>query len=153
MTGDLTTQKGEPEETDGIPAGAGCAGRTETGPGAGQENGKKASASKKPIVARPVRKVVRKTELQGFAMSSFMDPSEIRKRTERDLKFPDADIPYYKAEDALRDLVCSLMEREDRLNEDMFLRWNGLKHRIEDLEDEVQALKSRGTARDQEVPE
>lgn len=93
-----------------------------------------------------------KTELQGFTAASFMDPPEIRKRTERDLKFPDADIPYYKAEAALRDLVCSLMERDDRMNEDMFLRWNGLKHRIEDLEDEIQALKSRGTTKDQEVP-
>jgi hypothetical protein len=30
MTGELTTQNGEPQETDVIPAGAGCAGRTET---------------------------------------------------------------------------------------------------------------------------
>jgi len=118
---------------------------------AGQENGKKTSASKKPAIKSRVRKVERKTELH-FAAASSMDPSEIRKRTERDLKFPDADIPYYKAEDALRDLVCSLMERDDRLNEEMFLRWNGLRHRIEDLEDEVEAQKSRGTTKDQEVP-
>jgi len=121
--------------------------------GTGQENEKKVSVSKKPIIAGSVRKVVRKTELQGFTAPSFMDPPEIRKRTERDLKFPDADMPYYKAEAALRDLVCSLLERDDRLNEDMFLRWNGLKHRIEDLEDEIQALKSRGTGTDREVPE
>jgi hypothetical protein len=120
--------------------------------GTGQENEKKASASKKPIATSRSRKVERKTELQ-FAAASFMDPSEIRKRTERDLKFPDTDIPYYKAEVALRDLVCSFMEREDRMNEEMFLRWNGLRHRIEDLEDEVQALKSRGITKDQEVPE
>ena len=121
--------------------------------GTGQGNGKKVSTSKKPIIASPVRKVVRKTELQGIDRSSFMDPQEIRKRTERFLKFPDAEIPYYKVEEALRDLVCSLMEHEDRRNEDMFLRWNGLKHRIEDLEDEVQVLKSKKTGIDQEVPE
>ena len=121
--------------------------------GTGQKNEKKASASKKPIIAGSVRKVVRKTELQGFTAASFMDPPEIRKRTERDLKFPDVDIPYYKAEAALRDLVCSLMERDDRMNEEMILRWNGLKHRIEDLEDEIQALKNRETGTDRKVPE
>ena len=120
--------------------------------GTGQENEKKDIASKKPIIAGSARKVTRKTELQ-FAAASFMDSSEIRKRKERDLKFPDADIPYYKAEAALRDLVCSILERDDRMNEDMFLRWNGLKHRIEDLEDEIQALKIRETGTDWEVPE
>jgi hypothetical protein len=70
-----------------------------------------------------------------------MDHQENRKRTERDLKMPDPEIPYYPAEKALRDLVCAIMEREDRLYDDLYIRWDGMKHRIETLEDEVEALQ------------
>jgi len=61
--------------------------------------------------------------------------STIRKRTERDLRLPDAEIPYGKTEKAVRDLVCSLMERQDRMNEAIFLKLNDLAYRIEDSEE------------------
>jgi hypothetical protein len=60
--------------------------------------------------------------------------STIRKRTERDLRLPDAEIPYFKTEKAVRDLVCSLMERQDRMNEAIFLKLNDLEYRVHDIE-------------------
>ena len=39
-----------------------------------------------------------------------------------------------KFEAAARDLVCSLMERQDRMNEEIFYKLNDLAFRIEDLE-------------------
>jgi len=60
--------------------------------------------------------------------------STIRKRTERDLRLPEAEIPYFKTEKAVRDLVCSLMERQDRMNEAIFLQLNDLAYRVDDIE-------------------
>ncbi len=77
----------------------------------------------------------RKTELRGLAIaSSRAAPGSIRKRTEQDLKEPGAEIPYYKTEKAIRDLVCSLIERQDRINEELVLEITNLKYRIEDFE-------------------
>jgi hypothetical protein len=85
--------------------------------------------------------VERKTELRNIAEPSRDNPA-IRKRTERDLRSADPEIPYYSAEEALRSLVCAFMEREDRLYDDLYIRWNDMKHRIESLEDEVEVLKN-----------
>jgi len=87
-----------------------------------------------------VRQVKRKTELRNIA-ESFTDNSAIRRRTERELRSADPDIPYYSAEEALRSLVCAIMEREDRLYDDLYIRWNDMKHRVGSLEDEVEVLK------------
>jgi uncharacterized protein YuzE len=46
----------------------------------------------------------------------------------------EAEIPYVKFEAATRDLVCSLMERQDRMNEEIFCKINDLEYRIEDIE-------------------
>ena len=59
-----------------------------------------------------LRLVERATGLRGLSVCSVRDSkSTCRKRTERDLKSPEAEIPYIKTEHAIRDLVCSLMER------------------------------------------
>jgi len=80
--------------------------------------------------------VERKTELRGQAIApSWRAPASIRKRTEQDLKEPNAEIPYYKAEKANRDLVCSLIERQDRMIEELFLVITDLKYRLEDIEE------------------
>ena len=50
-----------------------------------------------------------------------------------------AEIPYVKFETAIRDVVCSLMERQDRMNEEIFCRINDLVYRVEDLEQDRQA--------------
>jgi hypothetical protein len=43
-----------------------------------------------------------------------------------------------KFEAAARDLVCSLMERQDRMNEEIFYRINDLAYRLDDLEEDRQ---------------
>ena len=58
MTVDQTQQNGEPEETKAIPAGAGCAVRTETGPGAGQD--KKRFPRRRTVKGRRRRRSQRK---------------------------------------------------------------------------------------------
>ena len=40
--------------------------------------------------------------------------------------------------------VCSPLERQDRMNEDLFLKLNDFGYRPHDLEMEVQGIKQRG---------
>lgn len=61
--------------------------------------------------------------------------STSRRRTLQDLRGPDPEIPWLKAEKSLRDLVCALMERQDRMNEALFFEIADLRYRIADLED------------------
>jgi hypothetical protein len=74
--------------------------------------------------------------------------STIRKRTERDLRLPGAEVPCLKTEKAIRDLVCSLMERQDRMNESIFLEINSMNEDIGMLKDQVYKLRrtKSGTA-------
>ena len=81
------------------------------------------------------RLVERKTGLRGQSIGQGrIAQSTIRNRTERDLRLPDAEIPYFKTEKAVRDLVCSLLERQDRMNEAIFVRIIDLEYRIDDSE-------------------
>ena len=80
------------------------------------------------------RLVERATALRGLSISSAKDSKSIyRKQTERDLRVPYAEVPCIKTEHAIRDLVCSLMERQDRMNETIFLKLNDLEYRVDDL--------------------
>lgn len=82
------------------------------------------------------RLVERKTGLRGLSIApSRAAPASIRKRTEQDLRETDAEIPYQKTEKAIRDLVCSLIERQDRMTEELIREITDLKYRIEDFED------------------
>jgi hypothetical protein len=85
--------------------------------------------------------VQRATALRGqsIAMRPPEPKSVRRRRTQMDLYAKDAEIPYMKFESAVRDLVCSLMERQDRMNEEIFYHLNDLRFRTEDLEAERQA--------------
>jgi hypothetical protein len=58
----------------------------------------------------------------------------IRRYTHDDLNERDAEIPYLKTERAIRDFVCSILERQDRMNEEIFCRMIDLEYRIDDLE-------------------
>ena len=99
-------------------------------------------ADKKPGIAHPVRDVERKTELQGTSVKLLHEDTCLtRKRTERDLKNPDPEIPYAKTEKALRDLVCSLMERQDRMNTAIFLEINTLNEDVGLLKDQLYKLR------------
>jgi len=77
----------------------------------------------------------RKTGLRGQSIGQGrVAESTLRKRTERDLHLPGAEIPYFRTEKAVRDLFCSLLERQDRMNESLFLKLNDLEYRIDDIE-------------------
>lgn len=106
------------------------------------ENRSITNGYKTPVIAHPATDVDRKTEMQAISLKpSSMDPPSIRKRTELDLRDPAFGIPYLKTEKAMRDLVCSIMERQDRMNADLFLEINTMNEDIGMLKDEVYKLK------------
>jgi hypothetical protein len=79
--------------------------------------------------------VERVTALRGQGIASPKKPkSMLRRQTQTDIYSRDAEVPYVKLEAAARDLVCSLMERQDRMNEEIFYKLNDLAYRVEDLE-------------------
>ena len=79
--------------------------------------------------------VERVTALRGQGIASPKKPkSTLRRQTQTDIYGRDAEVPYVKLEAAARDLVCSLMERQDRMNEEIFYKLNDLAYRVEDLE-------------------
>jgi hypothetical protein len=81
------------------------------------------------------RLVERVTALRGQSIARPPEPKSIRRRrTQMDIYDKDAEIPYGKFEAAARDLVCSLMERQDRMNEEIFYKITDLAYRVEDLE-------------------
>ncbi|MCK9581733.1 MAG: hypothetical protein M0Q92_14985 [Methanoregula sp.] len=86
--------------------------------------------------------VERKTELRGLGIGARREPKKtVRRRTERDLSTPDPEIPYAKTEKAVRDLVCSLMERQDRMNEAIFYKLNDLTYRLDDAEEDIRTMQ------------
>jgi len=81
------------------------------------------------------RLVERATALRGQSIARPQEPRSIRRlHTRMDIYEKDAEIPYVKLEAAARDLVCSLMERQDRMNEEIFYKISDLSYRVEDLE-------------------
>ncbi|MDO9036615.1 MAG: hypothetical protein Q7U51_15635 [Methanoregula sp.] len=81
------------------------------------------------------RLVKRVTALIRQTIARPQEPkSTHRRRTQLDIYGKDPEIPYVKFEAASRDLVCSLMERQDRMNEEIFSKINDLGYRVEYLE-------------------
>lgn len=81
----------------------------------------------------------RATVLRGQGIGRPPAPKSVRRRqTYGDIYGRDSEIPYVKFEAVLRDLVCALMERQDRMNEEIFYRINDLGSRLDDLEDGLQ---------------
>ena len=77
----------------------------------------------------------RRTALRGQAIASGRVPAGVvRKNTESDLNEKNPEIPYVTMERAIRDLVCSMMERQDRMNEAILLRVIDLQYRMDDIE-------------------
>jgi hypothetical protein len=104
-------------------------------PGTGPESPaaqEKQRALRKKTTPQPVE---RATALRGLGIGRPPEPkSSRRRRTRRDIYGKDPEIPYVKFEVAARDLVCSFMERQDRMNEEIFYRINDLAYKVEDLE-------------------
>ena len=85
------------------------------------------------------RLVERVTALRGQSIARPPEPKNtLRRQTQADIYQKDAEVPYVKFEAAARDLVCSLMERQDRMNEEIFYKLNDLVYRVEDLEQDRQ---------------
>jgi hypothetical protein len=99
--------------------------------GTGQNSGG-AAESRTGTILHLVERV---TALRGQSITRSEQPKSVRRRlTQSDIYGKDPEIPYVKFEAATRDLVCSLMERQDRMNEEIFYKINDLVYRIEDLE-------------------
>ena len=89
--------------------------------------------------------VERATALKGQNIARPPEPRSIhRRRTRADINEKDAEVPYMNFETAARDLVCSLMERQDRMNEEIFCKIIDLAYRLGDLEDLEQDRTHKG---------
>lgn len=146
-----TTPSGSQEIPGRRSDGTAVSSREVTGPdahascavGTGQENTNEESAGDMQTTCRPAPRLVeRKTELRGRGIAHTREKkSTIRKRTEQDLNVSDPEVPCARFETASRDLVCSLMERQDRMTEQLFVKLNDLGYRMDDLEGEIEDLK------------
>jgi hypothetical protein len=93
-------------------------------------------ASRGPATAEKklVKPVERKTGLRGQAIAPGKNPKSGKRAVSRELMENDSDVPYAKAEKANRDLICSLIERQDRAIEGVLLLISDMQYRIDDLE-------------------
>ena len=124
------SEKSSKENENKSPAPEGS-GESGTGPESGERE-KRITRRKSPVP----RLVERATALRGQSISRPPEPkSVLRRQTRLDIYAKDAEIPYVKFEAAVQDLVCSLMERQDRMNEAIFNRINDISYRVEDLEE------------------
>ena len=103
--------------------------------GTGQYSTDKGGARTTTRTTPAPRLVERVTALRGQSIARPQESKSVRRRLTRyDLNEKDPEIPYVKFEEATRDLLCSLMERQDRMNEEIFCKINDLEYRVEDLE-------------------
>ena len=85
--------------------------------------------------------VERCTALRASSISPPRTPQSSRRRdTLNDLSEPEPEIPYIKMEHAIRGLVCSLMERQDRMNEQLFLTINDMQYRVDDIDSRLREI-------------
>ena len=93
-------------------------------------------------VHQPPKTVFRKTELLGIAPPT--GPDEIRKarqRTLKNIRDPDGEVAYRRFEDAFRDFICSLVERQDKIYDEMLLHVADLQQRIDLLEQRLEETR------------
>ena len=112
-----------------------------SGPGAGTGPLSPAAQEHREVSRKtaPPHLIERATALRGQGIGRPPAPkSAVRRQTQGDIFGKDPEIPYVKFEAAARDLVCSLMERQDRMNEEIFYRINDLAYRLDDLEEDRQ---------------
>jgi hypothetical protein len=101
-------------------------------------------------VLRPVKEVLRKTELIGIRPPSAPDErKKTRKRTLQNLRDPAGAVPYREFETMFKDFICSLMERQDVLQEEALLHVADLRQRIDALENRLDQIRRASS----EVPE
>ena len=116
--------KQKTEKTTPGPAGSGEPGNRPGNPGGRRTTGSNTEKS------RTASHRTWATALRGQGIGRPPAPkSVVRRQTQGDIFGKDPEIPYVKFEAAARDLVCSLMERQDRMNEEIFYRINDLGYR------------------------
>jgi hypothetical protein len=94
-------------------------------------------------VHRPAKTVFRKTELLGIAPPT--EPDAIKKTRQRILKNirdPDGMIAYRPFEDAFRDFTCSLVQRQDKVYDEMLMHVADLQQRIDALECRIEEIRN-----------
>ena len=110
---------------------------------AGRQEIKAGAPSAEPRAPRLVERV---TALRGQAIDHGQrSKRSVRSGIKQEMLAYDSDIPYTAAEKAQRDLVCSLIERQDRVTEKLLLMINDLQYRTDDLELTVEAVLRRKT--------
>ncbi|PKL69202.1 MAG: hypothetical protein CVV30_06390 [Methanomicrobiales archaeon HGW-Methanomicrobiales-1] len=109
--------------------GTDCSGKNGAVPGH-FESRRTATAGK-----NPVKPVERKTGLRGQAIAPGKNPKIRRQAIIRELMENNSDIPYAAVEKANQDLICSLIERQDRAIEGVLLLITDMQYRLDDLED------------------
>jgi hypothetical protein len=103
-------------------------------------------------VPQPVRTVFRKTELHGTTTGAKPDAlKKIRRRTLQSLKSPGAMVSYQPFETAFKDFICSLMEHQDKMGEEILLHIADLQQQIDALEDQLNMVKKTVSPRDPEA--
>jgi hypothetical protein len=81
--------------------------------------------------------IERATALRGQSIAHTKSPHSMKRRqTQHDIYGKDPEIPYVKFEKTTRDLICSLLERQERMNEEIFLKINDLEYRVNDFEND-----------------
>ncbi len=91
---------------------------------------------------QPAKSVFRKTELRGIAPPS--EPDAIKKARQRILKNirdPDGEVAYRMFEDSFRDFTCSLVERQDKVYDEMLLHVADLQQQVDALEDRIEEVR------------
>jgi hypothetical protein len=97
--------------------------------------------------------VERRTGLRGLHIGAApVPPGTIRRQTLAQLNERDPEIPYVTFEAAVRDLVCSLMERQDRMNEELLRRMIDLQYRMDDIEADLPALNEADSRKSSGAP-
>jgi len=151
QTGDAGSEGTPLRENTGVPEPSRTVSQTDhaepvpegTGPANEELEWAKKHVPGKRTVHKPApRSVFRKTELNGIAPPST--PNEIKKarqRTMKNIRDPDSAIAYRPFEDAFRDFTCSLVEREDRVYDEMLLHVADLQQQIDALEDRIKEVR------------
>jgi hypothetical protein len=103
-------------------------------------------------VPQPGGTVFRKTELHGTkTVSTPVEGKKIRKRTIQSLKSPGAVVSYQPFETAFKDFICSLLERQDMMGEDLLHHIADLHQQIDAIEDQLNKVKKTVSHRDPEA--
>jgi len=93
-------------------------------------------------VRKPAKSVFRKTELLGIAPPSEPEGiKKVRQRTLKSIRDPDGEVAYRPFEDAFRDFVCSLVERQNNVYDEMLLHAADLQQRIDALERRLEEIR------------